>query len=198
MNEKHGAAIRDAALMFPTVGITHSLRPLSHDLLQISVLVEPQFTWNAKLSASMEPFYIWIQDADGIYILQWRNVLLRPTTTAVEIEFVIPLGDSPPESLTIVSASDRWLGSDEQRSLPLQDLVMPQRPPESTPLLDIPFLHISCLQDAQLERAYRPFITTLNAMQSQAFWTAYHTQNNVLVSAPVASGKSFLGEVAIW
>jgi antiviral helicase SLH1 len=198
LNEKHGAAIRDAALAFPTVGFTHSLRPLSHDLLQISILIVPQFTWDARFSGSVEPFYLWVQDEEGINILQWRSVLLRQSTRSVEIDFVVPLADDSPASFTVVSASDRWLGSDEQRLLPLQELVMPQPPPESTPLLDIPYLQISCLQDPQLEDAYRPFVTTLNGIQLQVFWTAYHTQSNVLLSAPVASGKSVLGEMAIW
>ena len=75
---------------------------------------------------------------------------------------------------------------------------MPDLRPDNTPLLDVPYLQISCLQEADLERAYRKTISTLNFMQTQAFWTIYHTQMNVLVSAPVGSGKSFLGEMAIW
>jgi antiviral helicase SLH1 len=198
MNEKHGLAIRDAALMFPTVDVEYALRPLSHDLLQISVCVRPQFQWNAKVSTSGEPFYVWIQDEEGINILQWRSILLRQTTTKVDIDFLIPLTDIPPASYTIISASDRWLGSDHTRMVPLDDLVMPSPTTDVTPMLDIPYLHISALDDPQLETMYRPFIQTMNGIQSQAFWSVYHTQSNVLVSAPVASGKSFMGEVALW
>jgi antiviral helicase SLH1 len=198
MNERHGQAIRDAALMFPTVGVEYALRPLSHDLLQISVCVKPLFQWNAKVSSSGEPFYVWIQDEDGIHILQWRSVLIRQTTTKVDIDFLIPLTDKPPNSYTITTASDRWLGSDDSRMVALEGLVMPSSTMDTTPLLDIPYLHISALDDPSLEGMYRPFIQTMNGIQSQAFWTLYHTQANVLVSAPVSSGKSFLGEVAIW
>ena len=198
MNERHGTALRDAALMFPTIGLSYALLPLSHDLLQITVRVEPLFTWDTKLSGSAEPFYVWIQDQDGINILQWRSILLRPTTISFDIDFVIPLGDPFPPSYTVISASDRWLGSDTQTFISLEDLVMPQLQSEETALLDVPYLHISCLQDTQLEKIYRAYITTLNSIQSQSFWTVYHTQGNVLLSAPIASGKSVLGEIAIW
>ena len=198
MNEKHGAALHEAALMFPTVTISFSLRPLSHDLLQISVHVEPSFHWNGKISASGEPFYVWIQDEEGSNILQWRSILLRPSTTSLDIDFVIPIGDAVPLSYTVISASDRWLGSDIQILISLDALVMPQPPVDQTPLLNIPYLYISCFDDAQLEQSYRAYITTLNSIQSQAFWNFYHTQFNTLISAPVGSGKSLLGEAAIW
>lgn len=198
MNEWHGTALRDAALMFPTIGVSYALRPLSHDLLQINVHVEPLFKWNAKVSSSTEPFYIWIQDGEGVNILQWRNILLRPSTTSLDIDFVIPIGDSVPPSYAVISASDRWLGSDTQTTISLEALVMPEPPVEQTLLLDIPYLRISCFDDTQLDQSYRAFISTLNSIQSQAFWTFYHTQQNILLSAPLASGKSFLGETAIW
>jgi antiviral helicase SLH1 len=75
---------------------------------------------------------------------------------------------------------------------------MPEHAPPHTHVLDIPFLNIRCLDDPPLEQMYRGYVDTLNGIQTQAFWTLYHTNMNVLVSAPVASGKTFLGEMAIW
>ncbi|ORY31658.1 Sec63 Brl domain-domain-containing protein [Naematelia encephala] len=198
MNEKHGTAIRDAAVMFPTIAVTYKLRPLAHDLLQITVHVKPTFKWDAKISTSGEPFYVWIQDAEGYTILQWRFILLRPATKDLDLDFVIPVGDTIPPSLTVISASDRWMGSHSEDVISLEDLVMPAPPQNATPLLDLPFLRTAtCFDDQQLQQAYRGIgIDTLNGVQTQAFWSV-HTQMNVLVSAPVASGKSFLGEAAI-
>jgi antiviral helicase SLH1 len=198
LNEKHGLAIRDAAQMFPTVSVEYRLRPLNHETLQISVRVQSQFVWNAKISGGGEPFYVWLQDEEGVNILQWRSLLLRPTSTTFDIDFTVLIGDVTPTSITIVSASDRWLGSDDSRVIALDGLVMPRPFDEHSRLLDIPFLHISCFNDLEIERAYRPYLSTFNSIQSHAFWTAYHTQDNLLISAPIASGKSFLGEAAIW
>jgi len=198
LNEKHGQAIKDAAESFPTVAVDYKLRPLSHDILQISVHVKAEFTWNSKISGSGEPFYVWVQDEEGYNILQWRGVMLRSNSTTFDLDFTIPMGETVPNSYTIVSVSDRWLGSDDSRVVSLDSLVMPRQPDDHTPLLDIPYLGIKVLDDSALEQAYRPFISTLNGIQSQVFWSAYHTQNNLLLSAPAASGKSFIGEVAIW
>lgn len=197
LNPIHGAALRNAALMFPTIGVSYALRPLAHDLLQISVTVEPQFTWNTKVSGSSEPFYVWVQDEEGLHILQWRSILLRQTSTAIDIDFVIPWSGEH-QSLSIVTASDRWLGSDSQTSVSLADLVMPAAFDERTPPLDLPFLSISAVDNPDIEKQYRPYITMFNTLQSQSFWSVYHTQNNILISAPVASGKSLMGEMAMW
>ncbi|EIW72173.1 hypothetical protein TREMEDRAFT_70643 [Tremella mesenterica DSM 1558] len=198
LNEANGRAVLDAAWALPTVETSYSLRPLAHDLLKIQVIVRPNFRWNARLSATAEPFYVWIEDSTGLEMLQWRSIKLRPSTTSLELEFIIPFTDDLPESITIVSTSDRWFGSDSQVVVPLIDLVMPTPVDEPTPVLDVPFLQISCLDDYNLEHAYRSYMTTLTSIQTQAFWSFYHTQKNVFLSAPVGSGKSFLGEVAIW
>ncbi|KAK4688426.1 hypothetical protein P7C73_g1686, partial [Tremellales sp. Uapishka_1] len=199
MNEHHGSALHSAAMMFPTVTISHSLRPLSHDLLQISVHITPSMTWNTKLSGTSEPFYVWVEDEEGLLILQWRSVLLRPTTETLDIDFVIPFSaDQAGSSISVVCVSDRWMGSEEQSYVSLGDLIMPKMAEDHTTLLDIPYLNIACLGDKALENAYRPYISTLNSIQSQVFWSVYHTFSNVLLSAPISSGKSFLGEMAIW
>lgn len=198
MNEAHGQAVKNAAQSLPMVEVSHALRPLSHDVLEVKVKVTPTFKWNARVSASAEPFYIWIQEETGIDILQWRSVLLRQTTTSVELDFVLSFEEGLPPLLKIVSASDRWLGSGDEYLVPLEGIRMPQEAPSRTQLQDVPFLNIRCLDDPSLQEMYSRYITTLNNIQTQAFWTLYHTNMNVLVSAPVTSGKSFLGEMAIW
>lgn len=198
MNATHGEALHKAALMFPTIGVTHALRPLAHDLLQITLTIEPQFHWSERLSGSAEPFYVWIQDAEGLHILQWRSILLRKETTSLAVDFVIPWAQDAHKSLTIATASDRWIGSDSETPIYLEQLVMPKAFEDHTPLLDLSFLPIAALDDPDLVKLYRPHVPMLNGIQSQAFWSVYHTDHNVLVSAPVASGKSLLGELALW
>ena len=198
MNEAHGQAVKNAAQSLPMVEVSHALRPLSHDVLEVKVKITPTFKWNVKVSTSAEPFYVWIQEETGIDILQWRSVLLRQTTTSVELDFVLSFEEGLPSLLKIVSASDRWLGSGDEYLVPLEGIRMPQEAPVRTQLQDVPFLNIRCLDDPSLQEMYSRYITTLNNIQTQVFWSLYHTNMNVLVSAPVTSGKSFLGEMAIW
>ncbi|WVR09583.1 hypothetical protein IAU60_006653 [Kwoniella sp. DSM 27419] len=198
MNEKHGQAVRDAAMMFPTIGMSYNLRPISHDLLQINIKVEPGFKWSTKVSGFSEPFYVWAQDEEGLNMYQWRSVRIVSTTSKIELDFILPFDENLPTSISIVSISDRWLWSHEQIDISLADLIMPDPPAPHTDLLDIPFLRLSCFNDPALEGAYSSTMQTLNGIQTQAFWTLYNTNVNALVSAPIASGKSFLGEAAIW
>jgi antiviral helicase SLH1 len=198
MNESHGLAVKTAAQSLPMVDITHALRPLSNDVLEVRITITPTFKWNPKVSTSAEPFYIWIQEETGIDILQWRSVLLRQTTTSIDLDFVLSFEEELPQYLKIVSASDRWLGSGEEKLVQLEGARMPELAPPHTPVLDIPFLNIRCLDDPALEQKYSGYVNTLNGIQTQAFWTFYHTNMNTLLSAPIASGKSLLGEMAIW
>jgi antiviral helicase SLH1 len=198
MNESHGLAVKNAAQSLPMIDVTYALRPLSNDILEVHVTITPTFKWNPKVSTSAEPFYIWIQEEEGINILQWRSVLLRQSTTSVELDFALSFEEELPQSLTIVSASERWLGSGEEKLITLEGVRMPTLAPTHTRLLDIPFLNIRCLDDSSLVDMYRNHVNTLNGIQTQAFWTLYHTNMNTLVSAPVGSGKTFLGEMAIW
>lgn len=197
LNEHHGKALHAAAMSFPTVAVQNALRPLANDLLEINVTVAPNFVWSHRVSGTAEPFYVWVQDEEGINILQWRNILLRPSTTTINVQFVIPWVADTHHSLSLVTASDKWLGSDSQTHVDLSNLTMPAPFDDHTPLLDLPFLTLAALDDDELAQAYRP-VSMLNGLQSQAFWSVYHTQHNVLVSAPVASGKSLLGELALW
>lgn len=198
MNEKHGQAVLDAAMMFPTVNLTHTLRPITHDLLQITVKVTPQFKWHNKISGSSEPFYVWVQDEEGLNIYQWRSVRVTPSTTVIDIDFFLPFDDVPPDSISIISISDKWLWSYEQLVIQLGDLIMPPPPKESTQILGIPFLRRSCFNDPQLEQRYAQTLDTLNTIQSHAFWMLYNTSMNAVVSSPVGSGKTLLAEGAIW
>lgn len=198
MNEKHGQAVLDAAMMFPTVNLTHTLRPITHDLLQITVKVTPQFKWHSKISGSSEPFYVWVQDEEGLNIYQWRNVRVTPSTTAIIIDFFLPFDDVPPDSISIISISDKWLWSYEQLVIQLSNLIMPPPPKESTQILSIPFLRRSCFNDPQLEQRYAQTLDTLNTVQSHAFWMLHNTFMNAVISAPVGSGKTLLAEGAVW
>ncbi|KIR71630.1 RNA helicase [Cryptococcus deuterogattii CA1014] len=198
MNEKHGQAVLDAAMMFPTVNLTHTLRPITHDLLQITVKVTPQFKWHSKISGSSEPFYVWVQDEEGLNIYQWRNVRVTPSTTAIIIDFFLPFDDVPPDSISIISISDKWLWSYEQLVIQLSNLIMPPPPKESTQILSIPFLRRSCFNDPQLEQRYAQTLDTLNTVQSHAFWMLHNTSMNAVISAPVGSGKTLLAEGAVW
>lgn len=197
MNRTHGQALLTAARQFPAVTIHHELRPLSHDLLEVSLRLERTFEWNDRLHGSSLPFWVWAEDHTGSQILQFANVLLRPTTSVFKLDFVVPIKGSRPPFISIRVCSDHWMGAEDTLEIDLDRLVMPPASTAHTTLLDLPFLPLGSLADARLKNAY-PEISSLNAIQTQAFWPLYHSQDNVLLCGPSGSGKSTMGEIAAW
>ncbi|CAK5275707.1 unnamed protein product [Mycena citricolor] len=198
-NEHHGQALLNAAKQFPTVQITYSLRPLGFDVLKIAAQVKPKFTWNNRIHGSSEPFWLWVEDHDGIHILQLANLLLRPTTDLVDVDFVISIPDGqPPPSVTIRFVSDRWMGAEDEVLIPLDSLVMPQASHSHSPRLDLPFLSPSILRNSAVEKLFAGHVHNFNSIQTQSLWTVLNTKWHTLLSAPGGSGKSILIQVLIW
>lgn len=120
LNERHGAALWDAAKQFPTVHIAFQLRPLGPDVLKIAVHVDRRFNWSSNVHGSVEPFWLWVEDHTGETILQLSHLIFRQSTGALDVDFIIsiPNGDAPP-SVTIRFVSDRWMGAEEEVLVPL-------------------------------------------------------------------------------
>ena len=198
MNETHGRAIQDAARKFPTVGITYVFRPLGPDVLKISCRVTRNFKWDSSVHGLIEPFWLWIEDHEGITIMQLSHLVFRQNTEYLEVDFVIsiPSTRSPP-SVTLRFVSDKWMGAEEEVNIPFEDLVMPTLTDVHTPRLDMPFLSLDVLHDQPLHDALSARIHSLNGIQSQTFWSLVNTRLHALVCAPTGSGKSLIGQLAM-
>jgi antiviral helicase SLH1 len=199
LNERHGAALQKAAKQFPTLSISHRVRPLSHDLLKISLHIERAFEWAQKVHGTVEPFWIWVEDEQGINILQLARTVFGPSTTHLSLDFIIPIPDGRlPASVQIRAISDKWIGAEDGCTVPFHDLSMPVQSHWHTSLLSLAFLPITVLKFHRAEQAYERRFRQFNSIQTQAFWSIYNTDRNVLIAGPVSSGKSILGQLAIW
>jgi antiviral helicase SLH1 len=199
LNEQHGAAIRRSAKQFPAARISYNLRPLGNDVLKLVVHISPAFDWNSRIHGSAEPFWLWVEDHDGIAILQLSHLLFRPNSDVLHNEFFIsiPNGHLPP-SVTIRFVSDRWLGAEDEVHIPFDSLVMPAPSNGRTPLLDLPFLSLSALGNNALQKYFANRIHNFNAIQTQTFWSLIQTAFHALVCAPTGSGKSIMAQMLIW
>jgi antiviral helicase SLH1 len=199
LNERHGLAILNAAKQFPSVRITYSLRPLGFDVLRIAVRVTPTFTWSTKVHGNAEPFWLWVEDHDALNILQLSHLIFRPTTESLDLDFVISIPDNePPPAVTIRFVSDRWMGAEDEISIPLDTLVMPVASHSHSPRLDLPFLTLSTLHNPIVESIFANRLHNFNSIQTQSFWTLINTRSHSLLCAPVGSGKSMLIQVLVW
>ncbi|KAJ8523515.1 hypothetical protein ONZ45_g38 [Pleurotus djamor] len=198
LNERNGLAVLNAAKQFPSVKITCDLRPLAHDVLQITVHVERNFTWNSKVHGSIEPFWLWVENQDGTTILQVFHLAFKASLSHLKVEFLIPIpGGIPPPSVTIRFVSDRWMSAEEELQVSLASVDMPTPFNSHTMPLDLPFLPLNVLQNSQLETLLHSRIRTFNAIQSQTFWPLFSTRSHTLVCAPVGSGKTTMAQLLI-
>lgn len=198
LNAKHGAALLGAARQFPSALISYKLRPLGSELLRISIHLRRAFDWNTKLHGGSESFWLWVEDHEGVDILQWAYLQFKQDTVTMNVDFVISIRDPPPPSVTIRFLSDRWLGAEDELFVSFENLVMPLPSTSRTQLLNIPFLPISALHYPALETLYESRFRMFNGIQTQCFWSAYNNAQHMLIAAPVSCGKSVAGHLALW
>ncbi|TIA91902.1 hypothetical protein E3P81_01822 [Wallemia ichthyophaga] len=200
LNESHGAALHRIVKSFPTLSLSVYLKPLSHEVLKLQIHAKPKFAWNERISGTMENFFLIAESEDELDILQWTNVQIRPTTEETSIDFILRIeNDKKPDFITLRSASERWLGSEDLVSVSFEDLIMPASPSPPTEIIDLPFLPVSGLSNLKLEQALNSIgIRNFNPIQTQCFEPFYVYSDNVLLCAPVYAGKSILSQLSIW
>ncbi|KLO19819.1 Sec63-domain-containing protein [Schizopora paradoxa] len=199
MNHHHGAAVQRVAKEFPTLSLTYDLRPLTSDLIRLSVHAERIFTWGNRSKDVMEPFWVWVEDQDGTEILQMSHVAFRRTTENVDVDFVVAIPkDKRRGHLTLRYVSDHWMGAEDEVEVPLDSLVMPEPFEEQTSLLSLPFLGIDCLKDEALKWTFKSRIQNFNLIQTHSFWDICCNPENALLCAPSGSGKSTLAQGGNW
>lgn len=196
MNERHGSTLKAAAQQFPKVKITYSLRPLGHDILKIPVRVDRLFTWNTKVHGASEPFWLWIEDAQGIEITQIFNLSFRPATETVEVDFLLSLPDGRPSTGMVIRwISERWVGAESEAVVSFESLVVPACAGNYTPRLDrLPLLHPNAIRNRSVQSALTGRISRFNPLQSQVLWPLLHTHLHSLVCAPIGCGKSTMAQ----
>lgn len=197
MNERYGSILKTASQQFPTVTITHSLRPLGHDILKIPVRVNRSFTWNTKVHGASEPFFLWIEDDQSLGITQIYNLSFRPTTETIEVDFLVSLPDGRHSSSMVIRwISERWVGAESEASVSFESLIMPAYAGDHTPRLDrLPLLHPNAIRNRTVQSLFTRKVSRFNTLQSQFLWSLLHTQLHSLVCAPIGCGKSTMGQI---
>lgn len=197
-NERLGGFAVKAAKQMPSLKVSHSLQPLTHDLLKIKLHLRRQFEWSEKQHGTAEAFWVWIEDEESSAILQLSRVLIRPNTTTVEQTFVIPISVLP-STLYARIVSDRWMGAEDSNLIPLNHLIMPSPPISHLPLLELPLLSPhDAFSNPILRDFYSSESPAFDPIQTQAFHSIYHSSNNILLCASSAQSRGTLLEMAIW
>lgn len=198
---KAGKTVCGLVQKFPRLEVQAQVQPVTRSMLRIELTISPNFEWDELLHGAAENFWIIVEDCDGEDILFHDQFLLRKTYAQSEmsehlVEFTVPITEPMPPNYFISLLSDRWLQSETKLAVSFEKLVLPEKFPAHTPLLDLQPLPVSALKKSEYQGLY-PRWKNFNKVQTQVFSSLFSTNENVFVGASTGSGKTVCAEFAI-
>ncbi|VDL83323.1 unnamed protein product, partial [Nippostrongylus brasiliensis] len=192
---KMGKPLYKFIRQFPKLEMTTLIQPITRTTLRIELTITPDFQWDEKVHGSAEGFWIFVEDVDGELILHHEYFLLKQKFCTEEhvIKMFVPVFDPLPPLYFVRVVSDRWLGSETVLPISFRHLVLPEKYPPPTELLDLQPLPISALNNKNFEALF----DLLKRSVVLVFRTVYENNDNVLIAAPNGSGKTACAELAI-
>ena len=138
-------------------------------------------------------FYVLVEDVDQERVLHHEVFILKARFAEDDhtITFTIPIWDPLPPQYLIRIVSNSWLGAETTLLVSFRHLILPEKSPPHTELLDLRPLPVSALW------ASTPAFTHFNPIQTQVFSTLNNSDESALIGAPTGSGKTICAEFAV-
>ncbi|KAK9768510.1 putative steryl acetyl hydrolase mug81 [Basidiobolus ranarum] len=195
-----GTTIAHFVDQFPVLELDASIAPITRNVLRVQLTITPDFIWNDRVHGTVEPWWIWVEDADNTEIYHSEYFLLGKRTMheSHTLGFTIPISEPLPNQIFIRAVSDRWIGAETLIPVSFKHLILPELQPQHTDLLDLQPLPITALHDEVLEEICAKRFYHFNPVQTQIFHTLYRTEHNALIGAPTGSGKTVAAELSMW
>ncbi|XP_042508721.1 DExH-box ATP-dependent RNA helicase DExH12-like [Macadamia integrifolia] len=195
---KMGRPLHKFIHQFPKLNLAAHVLPITRSVLRVELTVTPDFQWEDKVHGYVEPFWVIVEDNDGEYILHHEYFMLKKQYIDEDhtLSFTVPIYEPLPPQYFIRVVSDRWLGSQSVLPVSFRHLILPEKYPPPTELLDLQPLPVTALRNPSYEALYQEF-KHFNPIQTQVFTVLYNTDDNVLVAAPTGSGKTICAEFAL-
>eukprot|EP00898_Chlorokybus_atmophyticus_P000832 jgi/Chlat1/174/Chrsp1S03247 len=193
-----GTQIKSCLQSLPYLEADARVSPITRTVLRVMLTLYPAFVWKDRFHGSAERFWIWVEDAENEHIYHTEYFILTKKMAAERehrLAFTIPVFEPLPPQYFIRVVSDTWLGSETILPVSFQGLILPERHPPHTELLDLHPLPKTALGNETFQSLYR--FSHFNPIQTQAFHVLYHTDEHVLLGAPTGSGKTISSELAM-
>ena len=196
---KAGRLVHRLVHQFPRLELQAFFQPLTRSLLHVQLTITPDFQWDEKVHGGAQSFWILVEDVDA-EILHFHDQFLLLRKYAEEehtVTFTIPMTEPIPPNYYISVVSDRWLHSEVRLPISFKNLILPEKFPPHTPLLELQPQPVSALHDAAAEALYAKSFSHFNKVQTQTFHALYGSDDSVFVGAPTGSGKTVCAELAL-
>jgi pre-mRNA-splicing helicase BRR2 len=198
---RSGRTVCNLVSKFPRLEVQAQVQPVTRSMLRVELTITPKFEWDDEVHGLTESFWIIAEDCDGEEILFHDLFLLKKEYAQAEIsehlvEFTVPITEPMPPNYFVTVISDRWMHSETKLAVSFQKLILPEKFPPHTPLLDLQPLPASALKGEEYAALY-PNWQRFNKIQTQTFNALYTTDDNVFIGAPTGSGKTVCAEFAL-
>ena len=198
---KAGRVVCDLVSKFPRLEVQAQVQPVTRSMLRVELAITPNFTWDDSLHGNAESFWIIVEDCDGEEILFHDQFLLRREFAVGDmtehlVDFTVPITEPMPPNYFISLVSDRWMHSETRVPVSFQKLILPERFPPHTELLDMQPVPTQALRRKEYTALY-PQWDRFNKIQTQVFKSLYDSNDSVFVGAPAGSGKTICAEFAL-
>ncbi|KAG0650650.1 Pre-mRNA-splicing helicase BRR2 [Hyphodiscus hymeniophilus] len=198
---KAGKTVCNFVSKFPRVEVQAQVQPMTRSMLRVELTITPNFEWDDEIHGAAETFWIIAEDCDGEDILFHDQFILRKDFAQAEmnehvVDFTVPITEPMPPNYFVTVISDRWMHSETKLAVSFQKLILPEKFPPHTPVLDLQPLPVAALKVNDYKALY-PDWERFNKIQTQTFNSLYSTEDNVFIGAPTGSGKTVCAEFAL-
>lgn len=74
---KHGKTLHRLVHQFPRLSLAAHVQPVTRTLLKLDITITPDFKWDDKVHGFVEPWWVWVEDADGERLLHHQYWVLK-------------------------------------------------------------------------------------------------------------------------
>ncbi|KAK9868384.1 hypothetical protein WJX84_004044 [Apatococcus fuscideae] len=193
-----GPVVASCLAAFPTLQLDVQIQPITRTVLRVQLTIEPTFEWRQGMHGNSQRWHIWVEDSENEHIYHtelWTLTKKMASEPSHSVSFTIPIFEPLPPQYYVRAVSDQWLNAETTIPVSFKSLILPDKHPPHTELLNLDPLPLSALDEPSFESLYK--FSHFNPIQTQAFHTLYHTDENALLGAPTGSGKTIVAELAM-
>ena len=153
---KLGKTIHKYVHQFPKLELSTHIQPITRSTLKVELTITPDFQWDDKIHGKAEAFWIFVEDVDSEVILHHEYFLLKSIYAQDEhlVKFFVPVFEPLPPHYFIRVVSDHWISSETQLPVSFRHLILPDKYPPPTELLDLQPLPVAALRNRSYEALY--------------------------------------------
>lgn len=192
--EENAKRISTLVKSFPFVEMQARYQPISDQIVNIIIEAVFPFEWNEKLYSSQLKYWCFIEDGNSevMYVSQEIPIDKKIIEDGLHLEYLVPYTQSDQYKVSIKSS--RYFGGYDACILNVSKYgstfcFYENMSPKLRPL------PVSCIVNSDHRKIFK--FNYFNIIQSQLFHQTYYSDDNLLLCAPTAAGKTVVAELAI-